>query len=204
MIAVLTGDIIKSQEIAKPSIWLEALKNALDVLTKKEKFWSIYRGDSFQLELSDPMEAYMAAIYIKACIKTIKNLDIRIAIGIGKKEHQGKDVSESNGPAFVYSGETLEELKKIKTNLKLKSENSAFDEEINLYLKLLLIGIDNWTVNSAEIVKLTIENPNMLQTELAVLIDTSQNAVSKRQKRANLDEIFALDKMYKSKLKALL
>ncbi|WP_455169899.1 transcriptional regulator [Aegicerativicinus sediminis] len=203
MIAVLTGDIIKSQEIAAPSIWLDRLKIALNFLSKEE-FWSIYRGDSFQLEIGNPRKAFIAAIYIKACIKTIKDLDIRIAIGLGNKEHQGKDVSESNGPAFVYSGETLEQLKKEKTNLKLKSDNPIFNDEINLYFKLLLIGIDHWTVNSAEVVKLTIENPNMLQTELAKLIGTSQNAVSKRQKRANLDEIFALDKMYNSKLKKFL
>ena len=204
MIAVLTGDIIKSQEISKPTVWLEQLKSALIYLSEEENQWSIYRGDSFQLEIEDIFKAFLAAIYIKACIKTIKDLDIRIAIGIGAKTHEGADVSESNGPAFIYSGETLEVLKREKINLKLRTDHPILNEELNLYFRLLLIGVDHWTTNSAEIIKLTIEHPNMLQKELAELIETSQNAVSKRQKRANLEEIEALNAMYKKKLKELL
>ena len=60
--------------------------------------------------------------------------------------------------------------------------------------------MDNWTTNSAEIVKLSIEHPTMIQTELAKLIGISQDAVSKRQKRAYLDEILELDKLYRQKI----
>ena len=40
----------------------------------------------------------------------------------------------------------------------------------------------------------------MIQTELAKLIGISQDAVSKRQKRAYLDEILELDKLYRQKI----
>ena len=63
--------------------------------------------------------------------------------------------------------------------------------------------MDNWTVNSAEIVKLSLDNPNMIQVELAEIIGISQDAVSKRQKRAYLDEILDLDRLYRQKIAQL-
>src|SRR5690606_36734319 len=102
-----------------------------------------------------------------------------------------------------FSGETLETLKKEKQTLKIKTVNTQLDAELNLYFKLALIVMDNWTVNSAEIVKLSFENPEALQENLGKLIGINQNAVSSRQKRAHLDEILELDKMYRQKLKQL-
>ena len=129
---------------------------------------------------------------------------LRMSIGIGTKDYQGNSVSESNGEAFIYSGETFETLKKEKQNLKLKTSNDTLNEEINLYFRLALIAMDNWTVNSAEIVKLSLEHPNMIQSELAKLVGISQDAVSKRQKRAYLDEILELDRLYRKKIATLL
>jgi hypothetical protein len=60
--------------------------------------------------------------------------------------------------------------------------------------------MDNWSVNSAEVVKLSLEKPNTLQKELAQMVGTNQEAISKRLKRANLDAILELDKMYREKL----
>jgi predicted transcriptional regulator len=59
--------------------------------------------------------------------------------------------------------------------------------------------MDHWTINSAEIVKLSIEHPNLIQRKLAKLIGISQDAVSKRQKRAHLEELMELDIMFRQK-----
>ncbi|WP_347925339.1 transcriptional regulator [Pontimicrobium sp. SW4] len=203
MTSVITGDIIRSTKHVNPNIWLNSLKGALSMLESKSNKWEIYRGDSFQIEITNPNNSFIDAIYIKACIKMIKNLDVRLAIGIGDKTYQGKKVSESNGEAFVFSGETLENLKKDKQNLRIKTINNKIDEELNLYFKLALTFMDSWTVNSAEIVKLSIENPDALQHELAAIIGTKQDAISKRQKRAGLEHILELDKMYRHKISQL-
>ena len=166
-------------------------------------FYDIYRGDSFQLECSNIEDSFRTALYIKAVLKSVKGLDVRMSIGIGAKNYQGNSVSESNGEAFIYSGETFETLKKEKQNLKLKTNNEVINKEINLYFRLALIAMDNWTVNSAEIVKLSVEHPNMIQVELAKIIGISQDAVSKRQKRAYLDEILDLDSLYRQKIALL-
>lgn len=203
MTSILTGDIVKSRSIKNPEIWLSTLKEALAHCSKKPSHWEIYRGDSFQLELENIMESLKAAIYIKACIKTIKDLDVRIAIGIGEKTFTGKSIVESNGEAFQFSGDTLENLKKEKINLKIKTTNEQLNQELNLYFKLALTIMDAWTTNSAEIVKLHIEHPTALQEDLGKMIGINQNAVSSRQKRAHLELIMQLEQHYRQTIKQL-
>ncbi|MGC6430961.1 MAG: transcriptional regulator [Jejuia sp.] len=198
--SVITGDIIKSRNQNDPNIWLDTLKQTLSNLSSEKKYWDIYRGDSFQIEIRDYLASFICAVYLKACIKSIKGLDVRLAIGIGDKTYNGEKVSESTGEAFILSGETLESLKKEKQNLRVQTTNFDLDLELNLYFKLALIAMDNWTVNTAEIVKLSIENPDALQSELGKIIGINQNAVSMRQKRAYLSEINELDLMYREKI----
>lgn len=202
MIAVITGDITDSKKI-DTKIWLRPLKKELDNIGSSPKFWEIYRGDSFQIIISKPEEALRTAIKIKATLKSIGDIDVRMAIGIGNRTYNAQKVTESNGSAFVYSGEKFELLKKEKQNLAIKSDWPQFDKEMNLFLKLALIAMDNWTVNAAEIVKTTMENPDKLQEELGQIVGIKQNAISNRLKRAYYDEIMEVNEMYKTKLKTL-
>ena len=203
MVSVITGDIIKSTQFSNPEIWLAPLRTALSLTGIDKKYWEVFRGDSFQIEIKENENAFHIAIYIKACLKTIKGLDVRMAIGVGEKTFEGNTITESNGNAFQFSGETLEALKKEKTNLKIKTANDWLNEELNLYFKLALISMDNWTANSAETVKVALENQSALQTDMAKTFGISQDAVSKRLKRAYFNEIMALDKMYRNKINLL-
>jgi hypothetical protein len=203
MTSIITGDIIKSRKALSEDLWLTPLKSALLEVSNDASFYAIYRGDSFQLECTTIEDSFRTAVYIKAFLKSVKGLDVRMSIGIGAKNYQGNSVSESNGEAFIYSGETFETLKKEKQNLKLKTSNDLLNKELNLYFRLALIAMDHWTTNSAEIVKLSLEHPNRIQKELAKLVGISQDAVSKRQKRAYLDEILELDSLYRQKIAQL-
>lgn len=199
MTGVITGDIINSTEYSDPNVWLNPLKQALKQADNNSKNWEIFRGDSFQIQVNDVYQCFINAVYIKACIKMVKGLDVRMAIGIGSITFRGNTVTESNGSAFQNSGNLLELLKQTKTNLKVKGAGNI-DGELNLYLKLINILMDNWSVNSAEIIKLHLENENKIQKELAKLIGISQDAVSKRMKRAYLDEILEVNNMFKQKI----
>src|SRR5687768_12105756 len=106
MISVITGDIINSKRI-KPSTWLKALKKDLNSWGDTPKQWEIYRGDSFQLEIKNAADALTAAIQLKTTIKSLKGVDVRMAIGIGEKNHNARNITESNGSAFIHSGELL-------------------------------------------------------------------------------------------------
>jgi len=196
MIAIITGDIINSKK-TKTDIWLSSLKKELNKYGKSPKHWEIFRGDSFQIETSIE-EALKIAISIKATIKHRSNIDVRMGIGIGEKEYSSKKITESNGSAFVYSGECFEVLK--KTTLAIKSPWKDFDEMMNIMLSLALISMDHWTVKSAKLVKIGIDNPDLNQKELSKLLNKTQSTISEGLKRAAFDEISKMMHFYSKKI----
>jgi hypothetical protein len=202
MICIITGDVINSTR-NDPKTWLIPLKKELNKTGKSPRAWEIYRGDSFQIMIALPEKAFLTAIGIKATLKSVADCDVRMAMGLGNITHHAAKITESNGSAFVHSGEKFELLKKEKQNLCIKSDWPEFDQEMNLYLKLALIAMDNWTVNAAEVVKTAMENPDKLQEELGQIVGIKQNAISNRLKRAYYDEIMELNAMYQFKIKKL-
>lgn len=203
MTSIITGDIIGSQK-SNPQIWLEKLKSELNSIGSNPETWEIYRGDSFQLEVADPSFALITVIKIKAAIKSIKHIDVRIAIGIGDKTYKASTITESNGSAFVYSGEIFESLVKEKQNLAIATLSEEFSQEMNLLFRFALIAMDNWTINSAEMVHLALKNPGYSQRELGEILGIKQNAVSNRLKRAYYDEISELLIRYQNKIKEII
>lgn len=199
MIGIITGDIINSRE-SDPKQWLQSLKKELNKYGKTPKQWEVYRGDSFQLEIS-PNKALLAALLIKASIKQYKDIDVRIAIGIGKKEYDAKHITESNGSAFIHSGECFEKLK--KKTLAIKTDNNQFDETINLMFDLALLTMNNWTPTAALITKTVLEFPNYNQQQLTKILNRTQSNISAGLKRAGYDEIKKLLNYYQNALETL-
>lgn len=200
MISILTGDIINSRKV-EPENWLHVLKKALHYSAPKQS--EIFRGDSFQLQVP-PEESFLHAVYIKSCIKTIKHLDVRISIGIGQHGHTARKITEANGEAFIFSGESLEVIKHERTTLIVKTAFPDFDREMNLAIRLALVAMDNWTPLSATIIKLSLEHNNPTQKDLARLIGKGQSSVSEALKRAQFPLIMELDQEYRRKLKPLI
>ena len=201
MICIITGDIVGSRKI-KDS-WLLSLKTALKVVSDQNSKWEIYRGDSFQVEV-EPENAIRAAAYLKASIRVNKPADVRMGIGIGDIKNKRKKLSESSGDAFVNSGAAFDSLKQAKVNLAIKTDSADFDEEINILIKLSLISMDSWGVVAAEMVKLALENNNLLQSELAAISGRTQSSVSEALKRAHYTEIMEMDKLYRKKLNQMI
>lgn len=201
MIVILTGDIINSRK-ATSKKWMEDLKSIFQTIGKSPNDWEIYRGDEFQLEIKKIEDALLIAFQIKAFFKSI-NLDVRMSLGFGDKTHKTRKITESNGSAFIRSGETFETLKKQKLNLAVNSGNATFDEDLNLMLKLSLSFMDNWLQQSAEFVLVAIQNPTLSQEEIGVKLGINQAAVSRRQKRANYELVKELDLYFRQKIKTL-
>ncbi|MGB5418135.1 transcriptional regulator [Algibacter sp.] len=199
MTSIITGDIINSKK-STPENWLDALKTILKSFGNSPKTWEIYRGDSFQLEI-EPKDALQACILIKATIKQFENIDVRLAIGIGDKTYQSKNITESNGSAFVNSGECFENLK--KTTLAIKSPFESFDTTMNLMLDLAQLTINNWSSTSANLIKTTLETPNLTQNQLAEILNKTQGNISQGLKRGGYDEISKLLHYYKTKIQTL-
>ena len=197
--SVITGDIVQSRLAATP-LWLPKLKKALSAEGKSPGTWQVYRGDSFQLEVKDPARAIIAALRIKAGIKTLGDLDVRMAIGIGKKKFASQNIAESDGEAFIFSGETFETLKKAKQNLAIKSPWKDFDRDMNVLLQLASIPMDDWSTSSAELVELMIHKPQLTQEALAKKLGLTQPSVSERQNRSHFETIMEMEKLYQEKI----
>ena len=175
MIAVITGDIIASRKLVNQEKWLSPLKNLLTTWGDSPKDWKLDRGDFFQIEITNIEEVLHKALEIKALIKKVEPInehkkisiiDVRLAIGIGEKTYSGENISESNGSAFINSGEKFDVLKKESVTLGVKTPWQDFDEEINLYLKLAGTFMDKWSVSSAELMQIILNNPNTTQEDI--------------------------------------
>lgn len=209
MIAVITGDIIASRKIVSQEKWLVPLKNLLSSWGERPKEWELDRGDNFQVEINNPEEALKKAFEIKALIKKvaplverkkISTVDIRMSIGIGGKTYWGETIKENNGPAYIYTGEKFDVLKKENVTIGIKTPWQDFDEEINLYLKLAGTFMDKWSVSSAELVELVLKKPNATQKEIGSQLGIKQSGVSGRWNRAHIDKLLEVEKMFRKKI----
>lgn len=201
MTSVITGDIIGSRQQTSKH-WVEDLKKILSPFGETPREWEVYRGDEFQVEIKNPEEALWSAILIKAHLRALK-LDARMSIGFGDKTHEAEKISESNGLAFIHSGELFEILKKQKLTLAMRTGDAAFDEKINLMIQLALTFMDNWLAQQAEFIAVAIENPTLSQEELGQKLGINQAAVSRRQKRAQFDLVLQLDRYFRIQIKQL-
>jgi hypothetical protein len=187
MISIITGDIIHSHQVDNPALWLDPLKRLLNEKGKSPEIWEIYRGDSFQLKVPPP-DALKTAFQIKSVIKQVKELDVRIAIGIGEESYGSRQITESSGDAFVRSGRLLEWLKQHKVNMGVKTFDDDFDDEMNMMLKLALVVLNSWSVNSAEIAGIMLANPELPQKKIGRQLGIAQSSVSERIQRGSLQE----------------
>ncbi|MFI2742841.1 SatD family protein [Zhouia sp. PK063] len=193
MISVITGDIINSRNVS-PDDFLIPLRSVLQQYGTQPENWDIFRGDSFQLAIRTPETSFQTLLHLKAAIKSHNQLNVRLALGLGTVSYTSNAISEANGNAFINSGDAFERLKEEKTTILCTSDNKEQDTILNASLKLVDIITENWTQNTAELVKYIIEYPEKNQQEIGNLIGIKQNTVSERQKRSQIDALFSFDK----------
>ncbi|MHA6281083.1 transcriptional regulator [Salinimicrobium sp. CAU 1759] len=196
MIAVVTGDIVNSRQAAAED-WLYVLKESLQLYGSHTQDWEIFRGDSFQLRL-EPQLSLKASLQIKAAIKQKKDLDVRLAIGIGEEDYQGNSISESNGSAYVRSGVCFEDLK--KQLMGISTGNKSKDEILNLFFSLALLTMNSWSPTVAATVSSFLQHPEKSQTEMAGILGKSQSSLSEALKRGGYEEIMQLETYYRKEI----
>lgn len=158
--AVITGDIVNSRK--QPSgRWLPILEAALQEYSEA---YDIYRGDSFQA-LMNADKVFEAVFYLKAVLKSLTDLDVRIGIGLGEVEKGYDHIKNAEGTALLRSGEAFDNLG--KETLQLVSQDPDLDSTINLLLKLSTEITNRWTENMASTIAFVIKNPKLNQLEIA-------------------------------------
>ncbi|WP_194849969.1 hypothetical protein [Nonlabens antarcticus] len=195
---VLSGDIINSTKVA-PRVYLSILEEWMPKFAKKNKH-SVFQGDSFQLLIAQPELALLACIELKSALKKIKSLDVRLSIGLGSVEFENEFIEKSNGSAFIRSGRTLETLKDSGQRIMVNSEHHL-DFYMNGCLRVAGILMDQWSINSAEMVNERLKTPEDTQEELGKKLGIKQATASRRLNRANWQETKVLmhlfDQYYK-------
>ncbi|HLS28994.1 MAG TPA: hypothetical protein VK041_10110 [Opitutales bacterium] len=155
--AVLTGDLIESRTLTSAMRmellqWLKSIAEDFSHLHRDAMVGKpeIFRGDSWQLCLQEPALAVEAAVFIRAGLKAHharKRIDTRIGIGIGAADMISKDrISESNGEAFLLSGDALDSLDRdLNLSLKAPENSPAVAALAKAAVPLLDLAINRWS-----------------------------------------------------------
>ncbi len=197
MIAIITGDIIKSRSV-NPEDWQIPLKSYFKKITVQNKDWQIYRGDSFQLKVRAD-EALKIAICIKALLKkTSGKLNARISIGIGEITFEGGSVTESNGSAFIHSGEAFENLQ--NKTLNIKTPFPIIDEYFNPICNLITAITDHWKTETASTIFTTLTHQDLMQKDIAIKQKKDATLISRDLKRGHFDAIIKTIQLFNKKI----
>lgn len=215
--AIITGDIVSSRKI-KPAIREKLYRDLEAFLKSIKKQWitgyEIYRGDSIQCEAISPAASLRIALMIKSFVmayippsvqkkisadqsngKQVRGylnaeFDIRLAIGVGVVDFIKKSrLSNSDGPAFQLSGETLDTLKEDYPRIGFKTDDEKLNNDIEALILLIDAVTQKWTQNQAAFALSKLQKKK--DEEIALDFQISLSAVNQRKKTA---QWFALEK----------
>lgn len=213
--AVITGDIIHSSKLSdgNKTLLLDIVAKELKQWGREYKMRSeIFRGDSFQCRVKNPKDALRMGLIIKTYIRSLNPgdifdlqkrnkpnkrramlftnwiLDVRLAIGIGKAGTPAKSLALSHGKAFMLSGHLLDEMKKSKQHLSIRSDDKH-KEELKTLSVLLDAIISRTTALQCEVITLKLLGHTEIQ--IAEMLKIMQSAVNQRSNSGNWNAIAA-------------
>jgi predicted DNA-binding protein (UPF0251 family) len=180
--AVLTGDLVGSRKVASTS-----LRRAMDRLEEAARQfghdWTMdlrftrYRGDGWQVLLSQPNLVLHATLHFHACLRAADiGLDTRISAGVGTVATVGTaNLNDASGVAFFISGDHLDRAKKRRF---LIAGTGIGDWQASIFhlAEQLALG---WTAAQAEVVALALSS-ELTQDEIARRIGVSRQAIQSR------------------------
>lgn len=185
--AVLTGDLVDST--SQSSDFIAQAREEIEIGSQVIAGWApgllaggpeFFRGDAWQLALSDPRFFLRASVYLRARLLALKpQADTRIAIGLGPIQRIEPQVSHSVGAAFTFSGRTLDDMKPWR--LLAADANVARDGRMQWLPPLLsLCGavVSRWKPKQAQIACLALDPQDRTQANLGKLLGLSQQGVS--------------------------
>ncbi len=194
--AVLTGDIIKSTLLSLAQ--LESARSSLISAVNAVRRWKpglvkgkaeFFRGDAWQLLLTDPSLALRVAIFLRACLMAKRLPDSRIAIGLGEVQSVSRErISLSTGQAFVLSGKALDTMT-LYSNMTIEIPKSLglLPDWLPVVAHLCDSLIGQWTPRQAELVRSAAnpQEPDSRQIGQALTPAISKQAVAKGLGGAN-------------------
>ena len=158
--AVLTGDFIGFSDLdidirrQMPDIMVNGgrkLMKAFNGIMSHDV--AVFRGDSWQALIDDPVRSLRAAIFLRAYVRSIggKNLDTRMAIGVGKIDYvPSGQVSAGDGEAFRRSGKLLEKMAgPNKGRIRFAFPQNPAEALADAVVRLSASLVDSWSSRQA-------------------------------------------------------
>lgn len=192
--AVLTGDVENSTDLSAAELQalLGLLREELGAAQAAGKVENpaFYRGDSFQLIVTDPATALDLALALKTRVqfgmeqegdktRLKTRYDVAISVGIGELSIP-EDLRTAHELPFRLSGRGLDELKKNKRTLGVFTGNEAADAQLDALLFLYDWIMQQWTVAGAEVVYQKLQG--LTEQEIAERLGISQSAANQRSR----------------------
>lgn len=185
LVAVLTGDMVASKTLS--SVERDKfihIVSTIETFLEAGSYTSaeIFRGDSFQLKIQNPLNALKSAVIIRALFRSQihhnynKQWDCRISVGIGKIEFDKSRPGLSDGEVYRLSGHGLDNMKRER--LTISTPWREINDEMAVLTPFADDIISHWTVKQCEVMiaKLQHHLPN---TELAMCQNISRQAIDK-------------------------
>jgi hypothetical protein len=209
--AIITGDIVHSRNIDKTyrEELIRVLKDAYPEVDRKlcgnrqGEALEFFRGDSFQARVSCPEYALRMSFIIRAKIRSMTVMkghtarlssiwDARIAVGYDDVSFISRNISESDGAAFVLSGNALDGMKNKDERIRAETFDKRFNEEFRIQLLLADTIVKRWTVAQSAAAFHYLSEYEKTQTELSGMMGITQSSFSRRMQSGNIECIHLL------------
>lgn len=194
-IAVLTGDLVNStrQGADKIDTAMHALRRTAAAIatwqaSPADPRFTRFRGDGWQMVLTDPKLSLRAAVVLQATLVAL-GLESRISVGIGPAESLGStDLADAAGPVFELSGQGLDRMTDIS---RLAIAGDAVIAQDAMIADLLGERMGRWTAAQAEAAAMQLSSPTRSPTlhEIGRTLGISPQAVNDRVRGAGCHSI---------------
>src|SRR5690625_2225558 len=197
MIAIITGDIVNSSTVKDQHVCLDPLKDLFERISLHPGDRAIYRWDSLQIKVQTEKGLRVCLLIISTVVALdIPNLNVRLAIGIGKTDHPDAAINEASGEAFIYSGKLLDQLTVSGRRLGLRTPWEEINREFEMMFRLVRVILNGWTNRTAEVAGFLLGREGITQTEIAKELGLAQSTINAHIQRGSLHEIMELEKYY--------
>ena len=185
MIAVLTGDLVNSTKMSE-EVYSGVINNLKALLVEANKKYQatgeVYRGDEFQIQYPNPIDAFKSTLLIKLALHlstySSKPIQCTLSLAYGSYAFYDKKPNTSSGPVFIASGRGLE--KTQRGELSLHFDERSNDEETQLLNNFLNHLLNRLTKTQAELLFQYIESDFADHKQLAKITKTTRQNISNR------------------------
>jgi hypothetical protein len=182
--AVLTGDLIASRKAGQQATEL-AMKSIEQAAATLDAPFARYRGDGWQVLLTQPELALRFALIVTATLRSRKAPLSRFSVGIDEIEvTRAPSLAAETGSAFVISGEMLDEIPK-RSVFVIASMTRKLNEMTWAAARLADQVARSWTSQQAEAMVLALTPSEPSGSSIAKSLGISPAAASYRLQGAN-------------------